>query len=125
MKTILLVEDEILLREGVQETLEVNGYTVIGAADGIEALDWLEQTQVSLIITDLVMPNMNGVEFIEQLRVKYPQLPVIVASGSPDTVQSRLGIANIHVPGATACITKPFKGKDLVELVEKVIAQAA
>jgi len=64
MKTILLVEDELLLREGVQETLEVNGYAVIGAADGIEALDWLEQTQVSLVITDLVMPNMNGVEFI-------------------------------------------------------------
>lgn len=99
MKTILLVEDEILLREGVQETLEVNGYRVIGAAD--------------------------GVEFIEQLRVKYPKLPVIVASGSPDSVQSRLGIANIHVPGATACITKPFKGKDLVVLVEKVISEAA
>jgi len=125
MKTILLVGDEILLREGVQETLEVNGYTVIGAADGVEALDWLEQTEVSLVITDLVMPNMNGVEFIEQLSVKYPKLPVIVASGSPDSVQSRLGIANIHVPGATACITKPFKGKDLVILVEKVIAEAS
>jgi CheY-like chemotaxis protein len=84
MKTILLVEDEILLREGVQETLEVHGYTVIGAADGVEALDWLLQTEVSLIITDLVMPNMNGVEFIEELRTKYPKLPVIVASGSPD-----------------------------------------
>ncbi len=124
MKTILLVEDELLLREGVQETLEVNGYTVIGAGDGIEALEWLEQTEVSLIITDLVMPKMNGVEFIEQLRVKYPKLPVIVASGSPDSVQNRLGIANIQVPGASACITKPFKGKDLVLLVEKVLSEA-
>ena len=124
MKTILLVEDEILLREGVQETLEVNGYTVIGAADGIEALDWLQQTGVSLVITDLVMPNMNGVEFIEELRVKYPKLPVIVASGSPDSVQNRLGITNIQVPGASACITKPFKGKDLVELVKKVLSEA-
>ena len=125
MKTILLVEDEILLREGVQETLEVHGYTVIGAADGVEALDWLLQTEVSLIITDLVMPNMNGVEFIEELRTKYPKLPVIVASGSPDTVQSRLGISNIHVPGASACITKPFKGKELVALIEKVLTEAA
>ena len=123
MTTILLVEDEVLLREGVQETLEVFGYTVIGAADGVEALDWLEQTPVSLIITDLVMPNMNGVAFIEQVRVKFPSLPIIVASGSPDSVTRRLGIDTIHVPGATACITKPFKSKDLVALVEELMVK--
>jgi CheY-like chemotaxis protein len=123
MTTILLVEDEVLLREGVQETLEVFGYTVIGAADGVEALDWLEQTPVSLIITDLVMPNMNGVAFIEQVRVKFPSLPIIVASGSPDSVTRRLGIESIHVPGATACITKPFKSKDLVALVEELMVK--
>jgi len=121
MTTILLVEDEVLLREGVQETLEVFGYTVIGAADGLEALDWLDQTPVSLIITDLVMPNMNGVAFIEQVRIKFPELPIIVASGSPDSVTNRLGIDSIHVPGATACIVKPFKSKDLVALVEKLM----
>jgi CheY-like chemotaxis protein len=121
MTTILLVEDEVLLREGVQETLEAFGYTVIGAGDGVEALDWLEQTPVSLIITDLVMPKMNGVAFIEQVRIKFPSLPIIVASGSPDSVTSRLGIDTIHVPGATACINKPFKSKDLINLVEKVI----
>jgi CheY-like chemotaxis protein len=123
MTTILLVEDEILLREGVQETLEVHGYTVIGAADGIEALDWLEQTPISLIITDLVMPKMNGVAFIEQVRLNYPSLPIIVASGSPDSVTSRLGIDTIHVPGATACIIKPFKSKDLVALVNQVMTE--
>jgi hypothetical protein len=123
MTTILLVEDEVLLREGVQETLEVFGYTVIGAADGVEALDWLEQTPVSLIITDLVMPNMNGVAFIEQVRIKFPSLPIIVASGSPDSVTRRLGIESIHVPGATACITKPFKSKDLVALVEELMVK--
>ena len=121
MTTILLVEDEVLLREGVQETLEVFGYTVIGAADGVEALDWLEQTPVSLIITDLVMPNMNGVAFIEQVRIKFPDLPIIVASGSPDSVTNRLGIDSIHVPGAPACIVKPIKSKDLVALVEKLM----
>lgn len=125
MKTILLVEDELLLREGVQETLEVHGYAVIGAGDGIEALEWLEQTTVSLIITDLVMPNMNGAEFIEKVREKHPNLPIILASGSTNTVRTRLGIESIDVLGATASITKPFKSKDLVLLVEKLIAEAA
>ncbi|WP_416545277.1 response regulator [Limnohabitans sp. DCL3] len=124
MTTILLVEDEVLLREGVQETLEVFGYTVIGAGDGLEALDWLEQTPVSLVITDLVMPKMNGVAFIEQVRIQHPNLPIIVASGSPDSVTRRLGIDTIHVSGATACIIKPFKSKELVALVEKVLADA-
>jgi len=58
--TILLVEDEILLREGIQEILEANGYKVIGAADGAEALEWLDQVPVTLVISDLVMPNMDG-----------------------------------------------------------------
>ena len=123
MKAILLVEDELLLREGVMENLEAHGYTVIGAGDGKEALEWLDQTEISLIITDLVMPNMNGVEFINQVRSKYPKLPIIVSSGSTDTVRSRLGINNINVPGASASIMKPFKSKELVELVEKVMSK--
>jgi CheY-like chemotaxis protein len=64
---------------------------------------------------------MNGVAFIEQVRIKFPDLPIIVASGSPDSVTNRLGIDSIHVPGATACIVKPFKSKDLVALVEKLM----
>lgn len=122
--TILLVEDELLLREGVQEVLEVHGYTVIGAGDGLEALEWLEQVSVSLIISDLVMPNMNGVDFVRQVRLQFPELPIIVASGSPGAVMKRLGIDSIQVPGATACIMKPFKGSDLVALVERVLAQS-
>ena len=83
MTTILLVEDEVLLREGVQEMLEVHGYKVIGAGDGQEALEWLDQVAVNLIITDLVMPGMNGVDFVKSVREKFPRLPIIVASGSP------------------------------------------
>jgi len=123
--TILLVEDELLLREGVQEVLEVNGYKVIGAGDGLEALEWLEQVTVSLIISDLVMPNMNGVDFVREVRLKHPDLPIIVASGSPGSVMKRLGIDSIQVPGATACIMKPFKGADLVALIERVLQQSA
>ncbi len=83
MKTILLVEDEILLREGVQETLEVHGYTVIGAADGVEALDWLLQTEVSLIITDLVMPNMNGVSSLKSCAPSTPSCRSLWLQAAP------------------------------------------
>lgn len=120
--TVLLVEDEVLLREGVQEVLEMSGYRVIGAADGLEALEWLEQVAVTLVITDLIIPNMNGVEFVRIVRDKYPELPVIVASGTTDAVIKRLGLESIHVPGATASIRKPFKGTDLVALAQQVLS---
>lgn len=124
MSTILLVEDEVLLREGVQEMLEVNGFKVIGAGDGIEALEWLEQVPVSLIISDLVMPNMNGVDFVAQVRIKYPQLPVVITTGSPGSVMSRLGIDSIQIPGATVSIMKPFKSSELLAMVKQVLGDA-
>lgn len=121
MPTVLLVEDEVLLREGIQEVLEMQGFTVIGAGDGAEALEWLEQVPVALVISDLVMPNLNGVDFVEKVRAKFPNLPIIVASGSPGAVMTRLGIESIHVPGATASIMKPFKASELIALIHKVL----
>ena len=121
MHTILLVEDEQLLREGVQEILEANGYTVIGAADGMEALEWLDQAPVDLIISDLVMPNMNGLDFVATIREKRPELPIIVASGSPGAVMRRLGIDSIQIPGASASLMKPFKSSELVALIKRFL----
>ena len=120
--TVLLVEDEALLREGIQEVLEMSGYRVIGAGDGIEALEWLAQVPVSLVITDLLMPKMNGVEFIERVRDQYPELPIIVASGSTGPTIQRLGLESIQVPGTMASIRKPFKGAEMVALVQQVLA---
>lgn len=123
--TILLVEDETLLREGIQEILEVNGFKVIGASDGAEALEWLDQVPVTLVVSDLVMPNMNGMEFVRLVREKFPQLPIIIASGSPGAVMQRLGIDSIQISGATASIMKPFKGAELVTLVKQLLPEAA
>lgn len=119
--TILLVEDEDLLRDGVQEILELHGFQVIGAADGKEALQWLEEVQVGLIITDLVMPLMNGVDFVEQVKIKYPALPIVVASGSPGSVMTRLGIDSVQLPGAAGSIIKPFTSAELISLINKVL----
>jgi CheY-like chemotaxis protein len=121
MATILLVEDEVLLREGIQEVLEVNGYTVIAAADGAEALAWLERVPVMLVISDLVMPHMNGIEFIQRVRGQYPNLPILVASGCSYSVMGQLGISSTKVPGATASITKPFKATELIGWVKQLV----
>jgi CheY-like chemotaxis protein len=120
--TILLVEDEELLRAGVQEVLEIQGYNVITAPDGEQALACLAAQTIDLIITDLVMPKMDGVDFVKQLRKIKPDLPVIVVSGSTRNIMQRYGIDSIQVPGANASLPKPFKSVDLIEQVRQLLA---
>ncbi len=120
--TILLVEDEELLRAGVQEVLEIQGYQVITAPDGEQALACLAAQTIDLIITDLVMPKMDGVDFVKQLRKIKPDLPVIVVSGSTRNIMQRYGIDSIQVPGANASLPKPFKSVDLIEQVRQLLA---
>ncbi|MEK7344220.1 MAG: response regulator [Pseudomonadota bacterium] len=119
--TILLVEDEELLRAGVQEMLEMQGYQVITAANGQLALECLSAGAIDLIITDLVMPKMNGIDFVQQLRTGYPDVPVIVVSGSTRNIMQRFGIDNIQVPGADASLPKPFKGVELIAQVQQLL----
>ena len=122
LATILLVEDEELLRAGVQEVLEIQGYKVISAPDGQQALAILTAESIDLIITDLVMPKMDGVDFVKQLREIKSDLPVIVVSGSTRNIMQRYGIDSIQVPGANASLPKPFKSVDLIEQVRQLLA---
>ena len=122
MTTILIVEDEDLLREGVQEFLEMHDFKVVGAGDGQEALQWLDEVPIDLVVTDLVMPKMDGVDFVERLRAKFPDLPVIVVSGSTNAVISRYGLKSLTIPGANASISKPFKSADLLVIIRELLA---
>jgi CheY-like chemotaxis protein len=119
---ILLVEDEELLLAGVQEMLEIQGYKVVTAQNGSLALACLSEHPVDLVITDLVMPQMDGVEFVTQLRKFNPDVPVIVVSGSTRNIMQRYGIDTIEVPGANASLPKPFKGADLMAQIQSVLA---
>ena len=119
--TILLVEDEELLRAGVQEMLEIHGFQVITAPDGQQALACLAAESIDLVITDLVMPQMNGIDFVKQLRTIRPDVPVIVVSGSTRNIMQRYGLDTIQVPGANASLPKPFKSADLVAQVRLLL----
>ena len=118
---ILLVEDEELLRAGVQEMLEIQGYEVVTAQNGSLALACLSERPVDLIITDLVMPQMDGIDFVAQLRKLNAEVPVIVVSGSTRNIMQRYGIDTIQVPGANASLPKPFKGADLMAQIQRLL----
>lgn len=82
--TILVVEDDRCLRRLLARVLSFEGYTVCTARNGIEALEVLHHHSVSLIVTDLCMPGMDGGELIRQLERYRPWIPVIVLSGESD-----------------------------------------
>ena len=121
MTTILLVDDEDLLREGVKEILELSDYTVVEARDGEEALALFAINNVDLVISDIVMPNMDGVDFVSRLRESFPNVPVLTISGGSRVVSARFGLDSALLCGANASLTKPFNAKQLLEKVKQLL----
>ena len=80
MFQILVVEDDASLRRLMSAALKQNGYQPFTASDGIEALDMLEKTNIDLIISDIMMPNMDGYELTRQLRSANFQMPIIMVT---------------------------------------------
>jgi CheY-like chemotaxis protein len=123
MTTILLVDDEDLLREGVREILEMADYSVIEACDGLQALQLFAVSDVDLVITDVVMPNMDGVDFVTKLRETFPLVPILTISGGSRVVSARFGLDSALLSGANASLTKPFNAKQLLETVAQLLAE--
>lgn len=118
---ILLVEDEQLLREALCEMLENAGYTVITAGDGATALNEAMTKPPELIITDLVMPDKTGVEFIRSLRRSggaLAKIPILVITGYDGMV-----VQGAKLAGATRILRKPNDLENLTEVVGELLQQ--
>lgn len=123
MKTVLLVDDEELLREGLREVLEGHGLKVLEAANGAEALEsFALADQIDLVISDVVMPEMDGVDFIDQLRKSFPDVPILTISGGSRVVSARYGLDSALLSGATDTLPKPFTSKQLLAKVDELLA---
>ena len=119
--TILLVEDEPDVRILAEEILRMHGYTVLVAADPVEALGHagLHAGPIALLLTDVVMPEMSGVELAERLRARDPALKVLYISGYPDDAIAQYGIPNAQGP----FVQKPFTPDSLGRVVHEVLSQ--
>ncbi len=114
MPTALVVDDSLLIRHTVCRLLEQHGFTVESACDGLEALELLKRIQPSLIVTDLLMPKMGGLELIGTLK-RNPDtasIPIIVVAGHKSAS---------HPPEETAADYVIFKDIDIVEQLEKTL----
>lgn len=114
-KRILVIDDEAPIRELMVKILGRAGYAVFTAIDGIDALKFLENTTVDLIMLDMNMPNMNGIEFLKHIRAhKITEKPVLMVSGSHD---SDLRVECYRL-GAYDFITKPEQTEVMLKRVE-------
>ena len=117
-RTVLTVDDSKAIRDMVAFTLEPEGYRVIGAADGAEGLTRFNSEAVSLVITDLNMPVMNGIEMILKLRAepKGSGVPIVMLTTETKPEMKAEGKA----AGATGWISKPFNADTLVAVAKKL-----
>lgn len=119
MRTILTVDDSSSFRQMVRVVLQGAGYAVIEAKDGVDALAKLQGQEVQLVLTDINMPTMDGIELTRQVRAmaQYKFVPIVLLTTESHPEKKQEGKA----AGATAWIVKPFNPDQLLAVVKKVV----
>ena len=118
-KTIITVDDSSSIRQMIRFTLTSEGYKVLEAVDGVDALEKLTMNQVDMVLTDLNMPNMDGIEFIKNLRAQqnFKFVPIVFITTESQQEKKTEG----REAGATGWIVKPFKPEHLLSVIKKLI----
>jgi DNA-binding NtrC family response regulator len=118
--SILIVDDEPGIRELLCLMLEAAGHTVVTAEDGIQAPKILASQPIQVVITDLLMPERDGLEFITEVRKKFPEVKIIAMSGGGHIARdSYLRIAKNF--GAHVLLEKPFSQSGVLGAIETVM----
>lgn len=112
---ILVVDDEEIMRNLLEKLLTLEGYNILTAVDGQDALEVIAKEKVDLVVSDMKMPRMDGFELLKNLRNNYPDIGVVIMTGYGDTYT----IKDALLLGADEYLSKPFKRLELLSVVEK------
>ncbi|MCG6880945.1 MAG: response regulator [Deltaproteobacteria bacterium] len=119
-KTILVIDDDENIRRLLRAVLEIEGYHILEASDGVKGQQEYGKNPTDLVITDLIMPGKEGIETIRDLRREFPDVKIIAVSGG-----GRIGpesyLKMAKGVGALRTLRKPFDRKSLVDAVEEVL----
>ncbi|KIH76224.1 two component, sigma54 specific, transcriptional regulator, Fis family [Geoalkalibacter ferrihydriticus] len=118
---ILVVDDESVIREGIRRILENNKYRVDVAASGQVAVERLQEDDFDIVVTDLKMPGMSGMEVLKAIRILQPDVPVIIITGYSTVDTAVEAMKN----GAFDYLAKPFTPDQILGIVEKALGQRA
>jgi two-component system alkaline phosphatase synthesis response regulator PhoP len=118
---ILVVEDEPAMVAGLRDNFEFEGYEVITAQDGVEGLERALEESPDLVVLDVMMPRMSGLEVCKQLRAKRASLPIIMLTARGQEIDKVVGLEL----GADDYVTKPFSIRELLARVKSVLRRTA
>jgi DNA-binding response OmpR family regulator len=123
-QTILIIDDDPYSRTTLQVILEEEGYEVICAEDGVRGLAAFRANAPDLVVTDLIMPNKEGLETIGEIRRSGATTPIIAVSGGGRLKATDLLVLANHL-GANAVLAKPFEAEDLIAKVQAELQRRA
>jgi DNA-binding NtrC family response regulator len=118
MSKILVVDDEPIVRELTVEILRRSGHSPQGVPSARHALELLDRESFDLVVSDVVMPEMTGVEFLYELRERRPELPVVLMTGGSKEPERTTKAVEL---GATGLVYKPFSHAELTDAVEAAL----
>ena len=114
--TILVIEDDISVRTLLVHSLERAGYTVVIARDGLDALSLANTLEPDLLVTDVVMPGMSGMQIAARLRERFPRLRTLYTSGYAEK-----NLGEWQNKANTRFLAKPFRSTDLIRAVQRIL----
>ncbi len=118
IKNVMIIDDDLNVRTALARELRFNGFNAIPAETGLMALNKLEKQEVEVVITDIRMPVMDGVEFIKQVVSEYPAIQIIILSGTvTKDVMQAIGPYRENILDV---IAKPWDGDTLIALLKAV-----
>ena len=132
MAKILIVDDEEHVRASLKQVLERAGYEVAVAATGNEGLNLMKRERADLVITDVIMPGIDGITTARKIREKYRNTRIIVISGGgkaapepyePDAISTRSYLASADSAGADRTLTKPFDRDEILRVVRDLLEE--
>ena len=124
-KCILIVDDSKDIRESLALILEDEGYITLQASNGLDAMKLMTDCQIDLLITDILMPQMDGIELSTKARKQFPELEIILMSGGGRQITNKneydyLGLTK-HLTGINHLLKKPFQPLEMITLVDQLI----
>ena len=130
MAKIIVIDDEDDIRIVLKQVLERAGYDVVVAESGQEGLELMEQEGAELVITDVIMPGMDGVALTRDIREKFPDTRILVISGGgnvapksyePGAISTTAFLSSARNAGADRTMTKPFERQELLTMVGELL----
>ncbi len=120
MIKILVIDDDAVVRDVIGEMLAIAGYEVVTASTAAEALELFVDEDISLVVSDIVMPDLSGLELLEAMRLHRPSLPIVLVTGA----DTRDNLNEALTRGADGLVAKPFTKAELQDAVDKALDRA-